>query len=34
LKHRKKFAQPPLQRGSDSRDHASEYWFAAFFHEL
>ena len=30
----KKSAQPPLQLGSDSRNHASEDRFATLFHEL
>ena len=33
LQNAKKCAQPPLQLGSDSRNHASKYWFAALFHD-
>ena len=29
----KKCAQPPLQLRSDSRNHASKYWFAALLHD-
>ena len=34
LKKGKEFAQAPLQRGCNTRDHSSENWFAALFHDL
>ena len=34
LSTREKVAQPPLQRGRYTRDHASENWLAALFHDL
>ena len=34
LQKGEELAQPPLQRGCDTRDHASENWFAALFHDL
>ena len=34
LKQGEEFSQSPLHRGTDSRNHTAEYWFAALFHEL